>query len=97
MLSHQFKRRGLTLEIILSEGLIRLYKSSVNTLQISNQEMLTTGKRLYLFLNIYLFYFWQCWVFFAVCRLSLVAESRGDYSEHELLIAVSSLVAEHWL
>ena len=97
MLSHQFKCRGLTLEIILSEGLIRLYKSSVNTLQISNQEMLTTGKRLYLFLNIYLFYFWQCWVFFAVCRLSLVAESRGDYSEHELLIAVSSLVAEHRL
>ena len=85
------------MEIILSEGLIRLYKSSVNTLQISNQEMLTTGKRLYLFLNIYLFYFWQCWVFFAVCRLSLVAESRGDYSEHELLIAVSSLVAEHRL
>ena len=63
----------------LSEGLIRLYKSSVNTLQISNQETLTTGKRLYLFLNIYLFYFWQFWVFFAVCRLSLVAESRGDY------------------
>ena len=30
-------------------------------------------------LFIYLFYFWLCWVFFAVRRLSLVAAS-GDYS-----------------
>ena len=71
---------GLTSEVTLSEGLIRLLKSSVNTLQISNQETLAIGKRFYLFLNIYLFYFWQCWVFFAVCRLSLVAESRGNPS-----------------
>ena len=34
-----------TLEMTLSEGLIRVYKLSVNTLQITNQAMLTTGKR----------------------------------------------------
>ena len=33
-------------------------------------------------------YFWLCWVFVAVCGLSLVVVSR-------LLIAVASLVAEH--
>ena len=43
-------------------------------------------------------YFWLCWVFVAVHRLSLVAASKG-YSVvavHELLIAKASLV-EHRL
>ena len=42
-------------------------------------------------------YFWLCWVFISVYRLSLVAEI-GGYSSIEvcqLLIAVASLVAEH--
>ena len=47
----------------------------------------------------YLFiYVWQCWVFVAALRLSLVAASRG-YSVvvRGLLIAVASFVAEHRL
>ena len=47
----------------------------------------------------YLFiYFWLCWVFTALCGLSLVAAS-GDCSVtvHGLLIMAGSLVAEHWL
>ena len=46
-----------------------------------------------------MFIFWLCWVFFAVQRLSLVVVS-GSYSLvvlFKLLIAVPSLVAEHWL
>ena len=42
---------------------------------------------------------WLCWVFVAVSGLSLVAASEG-YSlvvVRGLLIAVASLVAEHWL
>ena len=44
-------------------------------------------------------YFWLCWVFVAVCGLSLVAAS-GDQSLVAvlgLLVTVSSLVAEHRL
>ena len=51
-------------------------------------------KKNYLFL-----YFWLCWVFVAVHRLSLVAASRS-YSlvmVHRLLIAVASFVVEHGL
>ena len=43
--------------------------------------------------------YWLCWVFVAVCGLSLVAVSRG-YSLVALwglLIEVASLVAEHGL
>jgi len=42
-------------------------------------------------------FFWLCWVFVAVCGLSLVAASRGCYTlvaMGGLLIAVASLVAE---
>ena len=39
-------------------------------------------------------YFWLRWVFIAVCGLSLAAVSGVV---HGLLIAVSSLVAEHGL
>ena len=52
------------------------------------------------FLKHYLFiYFWLCWVFFAACGLSLVAESGSCslVAVHGLLIAVASLVAEHRL
>ena len=43
-----------------------------------------------------LIYFWLCWVFIAVHRLSLVAAS-GGYSlvAHGILIAMASLAAEH--
>ena len=44
-------------------------------------------------------YFWSCWAFAAVFRLSLAAASRG-YSlvaGPELLIVVASLVVEHRL
>ena len=44
-------------------------------------------------------YFWLCWVFVAVHRLSLVVASRG-YSVvavHKLLIVVASLVVAHGL
>ena len=47
----------------------------------------------------FFFNFWLCWVFVAVHGLSLVAESRG-YSlvaVHRLLIAVTSVAAEHRL
>ena len=47
----------------------------------------------------YLFYFWLCRVFVAVCRLPLASESR-DYcllAMHRFLIAVATLVAEHRL
>ena len=43
--------------------------------------------------------FWLCWVFIAVCGLSLVVASRG-YSlvaARKLLTAVVSLVAENGL
>ena len=43
------------------------------------------------------FYFWLCWVFVAICGLSLVTAS-GGYSRvalHTLLIAVASLFTEH--
>ena len=49
------------------------------------------------FLFLILIYFWLCWVFIAVHGLSLVAMG-GGYSliaVHVLLIAVTSLVAEH--
>ena len=52
-----------------------------------------------LYLIIYLFIYWLCWVFVAACGLSLVAVSEG-YSfvtVRGLLIAVAPLVAEHWL
>ena len=44
----------------------------------------------HLFFFINLFYFWLCWVFVAVSRLSPVAASG-------LLIAVASLAVEHGL
>ena len=41
-------------------------------------------------------YFWQCWVFVNLCRLSLVEASGGCFVvAHGLLIVVASLVAEH--
>ena len=45
------------------------------------------------------FNFWLCWVFVAVRRLSLVGGEQGllFVAVHGLLIAVASLVAEHWL
>ena len=43
---------------------------------------------IYIFKNV--ISFWLCWVFVAMCSLSLVAT-------HRLLIAVSPLVAEHGL
>ena len=44
-------------------------------------------------------YFWLCWVFIAVCQLSLVAASRGLLliAAHGLLIAVVSLIMAHGL
>ena len=46
----------------------------------------------------YLIYFWLCWAFVALPRLSLVVASRGySVAAHRLLIAVASLVAEHRL
>ena len=54
---------------------------------------------LFFFLINLFIYFWLLWVFVAVRGLSLVAVS-GGYSfivVHRLLIAVSSLVAEHGL
>ena len=57
-------------------------------------------EEVYIYIQLFTFYFWWCWVFFAVCQLSLVALCR-------ILIAVSShcsvfllqclLVAEHGL
>ena len=47
----------------------------------------------------FFFNFWLCWVFVAVHGLSVVAEIRG-YSlvaVHRLLIAVTSVAAEHRL
>ena len=44
-------------------------------------------------------FFWLCWVFVTVCRLPLIAESRG-YSliaVSGLLFAVASLVTENGL
>ena len=59
---------------------------------------------IYILLNllhyfIYLFVFWLCWVFIAVCRLSLVAVSWGHPAivVPALLIEVASLVSEHRL
>ena len=52
----------------------------------------------FLKLNLFI-YFWLCWVFIAVHRLSLAAVNAG-YSlvvVFGLLIAVASLVAEHRL
>ena len=67
---------------------------------IGNQVLatLTNRKRpVKLFLKIN--YFWLCWVFVAVCRLSVVAASRGHslVVVHRLPIAVASLVVEHGL
>ena len=47
----------------------------------------------------FLFFFGLRWVFVAVCGLSLVAASGGysSFVVRGLLIAVASLVAEHWL
>ena len=44
-------------------------------------------------------YFWLCWVFLAVCWLSLVAASRGYplVAVYGLLIVVASLVVKHRL
>ena len=50
-------------------------------------------------LSLFFAYFWLCLVFIAVCRLSLVAASRG-YSwvvVRGFLIVVASPVVEHWL
>ena len=53
---------------------------------------------IYYFLN-YLFYFWLCWVFIAVHRLSPAVVS-GGFSlvlVHGLLIVMASLVSKHRL
>ena len=44
-------------------------------------------------------YFWLCWVFIAVCGLSSSCGERGllFVAVHGLLIAATSLVAEHRL
>ena len=49
-------------------------------------------------LKLLLIYFWLCWVFIAMHRLSLVTVS-GGYSlvAHRILIAIAPLVAEHKL
>ena len=49
--------------------------------------------------NFIIIYFWWHWVFVAVCRLSLVAASRGypPVVVHRLLTAMASLVAKHEL
>ena len=67
---------------------------------IGNQVLATLTNRtgpakLFLKIN----YFWLCWVFVAVCRLSVVAASRGHslVVVHRLPIAVASLVVEHGL
>ena len=55
---------------------------------------LMTLKFFYLFI-----YFWLCWVFVAVCGLSVVGASRG-YSlvmVCSLLIVMASLISEHRL
>ena len=49
-----------------------------------------------------LFFFWLLWVFTAACGLSLVVNGatlvNACYSAvHGLLMAVASLIAEHWL
>ena len=36
------------------------------------------------FFKIYFFYFWLCWVFLAVCRLSLVATFQLQYMDFSL-------------
>ena len=47
------------------------------------------------FISLFVIYFWLCWVFTAVLRLSLVTVSGGCslVVVHALLIAVASLVA----
>ena len=47
----------------------------------------------------YFIYFWLCWVFTAVCRLSLVVVSRGLLFTviWGLLIVEASFVGEHGL
>ena len=52
-----------------------------------------------IYINLFIIYFWLCWVFVAARGLSLVAAS-GGYSMLQLrglLIAVASLIAEHRL
>ena len=53
----------------------------------------------FLKINLFIFYFWLCWVFIAVHRLSLVAASGGllFVEVRGLLTAVASLVVEHVL
>lgn len=59
------------------------------------KEYRTCGFSFFLLLFIYL---WLCWVFTAVCGLSLVMESWGEgttvASVHGLLMAVACLVVE---
>ena len=54
---------------------------------------------LFIFINLFIIYFWLCWVIVAARGLSLVVASRGYSSSRYtgLLIAVASLVAEHGL
>ena len=51
------------------------------------------------FLKLYLFYFWLCWVFIAVHGLALVLASRGTSlaAVSRLLITAASLVGEQGL
>ena len=48
---------------------------------------------------VYLVSFWLYWVSVAVCRLSLVVTRKGYplIAVCRLLVAMASLIAEHWL
>ena len=49
-------------------------------------------------INVFIYYFWLCWVFIAARGLSLVVASRGySVAVRGLLTAVASLVVEHRL
>ena len=75
-------------------------KSRHDWSDLANIAIIKTLKSI-LFLRCYLFiYFWLCWVFTAVLGLSLVScsEQRLHFVEiRRLLIAVTSLIAEHRL
>ena len=58
---------------------------------------ISTGNVVFIYLFVYLFIFWLCWVFIAVHGFSLVAEIGATLCGAWLLIAVASLVAEHGL
>ena len=54
---------------------------------------------LFYYFILFIYCFWLCWVFVAVCGLFSGCGERGllFIAVHRLLIAVASLVAEHGL